>query len=97
MSRDDVLALVKATVEGLSRELGYSGLGNVSAETELFGGANGVDSLSVVQIIAELERAAEQKYGRTIVLADERAMSRRSSPYRTVGTIADLLEERLGE
>ena len=97
MNGSDALNLVKTTVEGMSTSLGYPTLASVSAQTELFGGSTGVDSLSVVQIIAEVERAAREKYGRSIVLADERAMSRRSSPYRTVGTIAELLEERLGE
>ena len=30
------------------------------------------------------------------MLADEKAMSMRSSPFRTVGTLADLLLQRLG-
>jgi hypothetical protein len=32
-----------------------------------------------------------------VVLADDRAMSRRNSPFRTVGTLAELLDERLAE
>jgi len=37
------------------------------------------------------------KDGKKVVLADERAMSRRNSPFRTVGTLGELLHERLGE
>lgn len=97
MSDTDVLDLVKATVEELNSELGYDHLSNVTADSDLFGGANGVDSLSLVRIIAEVERAASEEFGRPVVLADERAMSRRNSPYRTVGTIAELVRERLAE
>ena len=89
--------LVKAAVKELSDELGYESLRQPSAETVLFGGADGIDSLSLVQIVAEVERAVEDKFGKRVVLADERAMSRRQSPFRTVGTLAELVEERLAE
>jgi acyl carrier protein len=89
--------LVKSVVEGISDEIGYDTLRKVSADTTLFGGTDGIDSLSLVRIVAEVEREAEEKFARRVVLADERAMSRRSSPFRTVGTLAQLLQERLAE
>jgi acyl carrier protein len=91
------IELVKAAVKELSDELGYESLREPSADTVLFGGAEGIDSLSLVQIVAEVERAAEDKFAKRVVLADERAMSQRNSPFRTVGTLAELLEERLAE
>ncbi|MEP7313221.1 MAG: phosphopantetheine-binding protein [Pseudomonadota bacterium] len=89
--------IVKTAVEELADELGYEELRKVTQETPLFGGTDGIDSLSLVRLVAEIERAAETQFSRSIVLADERAMSRRSSPFRTVGTLSELLEERLGE
>lgn len=97
MNEIECLTLVKAAVEELNAELGFAHLEQVTAETELYGGANGIDSLSLVRIIAEVERAATEEQGGSVVLADERAMSRRNSPYRTVGTLAALLRERLAE
>jgi acyl carrier protein len=97
MSNPETLALVKDTVQGMSAELGYPFLSNVGEDTELLGGASGVDSLSVVIIVAQVEVAVEKRFAKRVVLADERAMSRRSSPYRTVGTLAELVAERLGE
>jgi acyl carrier protein len=91
------LELVKTVVQDMSRELGYDSLRKVSEDTELFGGTDGIDSLSLVRIVAEIEREAEEKFEKRIVLADERAMSRRNSPFRTVGTLAELLNERIGE
>ena len=97
MNDADVLDLVKTTVEDLNSELGFDHLSNVTSDSDLFGGPSGVDSLSLVRIIAEVERAVGERFGRPVVLADERAMSRRNSPYRTVGTIAELVRERLAE
>jgi acyl carrier protein len=81
----------------MGSELGYEQLQRAAPDTPLFGDTNGIDSLSLVRIVAEVERAAEDRFERHVVLADERAMSRRSSPYRTVGSLAELLQERLAE
>jgi acyl carrier protein len=97
MMHTQSLELVKATVQDLAQELGYDNLREVDADTPLFGDGNGIDSLSLVRLVAEIEREAEAKFGRSVVLADERAMSRRKSPFRSVGTLSELLDERLGE
>jgi acyl carrier protein len=93
----EVLDLVKSVVSEMGQELGYSNLANPSADTPIFGGDAGIDSLSLVQLVAQLERSASEQFGKAIVLADSRAMSRRSSPFRTVGTLAELLQERIAE
>ena len=89
--------LVKTVVRQMGDELGYVELEKPQLDTPLFGDSKGIDSLSLVRIVAEIERAAEDRFHKHVVLADERAMSRRSSPYRTVGTLTELLQERLGE
>jgi acyl carrier protein len=93
----EVLDLVKSVVSEMGQELGYSNLTDPSPDTVLFGGDAGIDSLSLVQLVAQLERTASEQFGKAIVLADSRAMSRRSSPFRTVGTLAELLQERIAE
>lgn len=94
---ETTLRIVKSAVEELADELGYDELRHVTQETELFGGVNGIDSLSLVRLVAEIERETEARLGQRVLLADERAMSRRSSPFRTVGTLSELLEHRLEE
>lgn len=91
------LEIVTHVLQDMSSELDYPALKAAQPDTELFGGANGIDSLSLVRIVAEVEREAEQKVGKRVVLADERAMSRRNSPFRNVTTLADLLAERIEE
>lgn len=88
------LDLVISVVSDLSDELDYDKLRNASADTTLFGD-DGVDSLGLVCIVAELERVVSDTYGRTVILADASVMSRRHSPYRSVGALAELLQERL--
>ena len=94
---ESAIELVETVVRNLADELGYPQLSRPTPDTQLFGEASGIDSLSLVRIVAEVERAAGERFNKRVVLADERAMSRRKSPYRTVSTLAALLVERLAE
>ncbi len=93
---DRAFEVVKTAVEELADELGYDQLRKVTADSPLFGGDQGVDSLTLVRLIADIERQAEDVFGKQVVLADELAMSRRSSPFRTVGTLSAFLQEQVG-
>jgi acyl carrier protein len=93
--RDQALALVKAAVNELNEELNQDRLQNVTEETPLFGDKDGIDSLSLVVLIASLEQEVEEAFGVPVELADERAMSRHRSPYRTVGALTDFILEQL--
>ena len=54
-----------------------------------------MDSIGLVTLIAELEGDIQREFGKTVTLADERAMSRTLSPFRKVGTLVDYVDERL--
>jgi|SRR5690606_8825401 len=96
MDEGQVLDLVLATISAEADELGYEHLRAPRADTPLYGGESGIDSLSLVRLIVALEAAAHQRFGQRVTLADERAMSARSSPFLTAGTLAGLLQARLG-
>jgi acyl carrier protein len=96
VDKEQVLQLVLTTVSEEADDIGYDELCAPTAETRLFGGDAGIDSLSLVRLVAAVERAALVRFGRNIVLADERAMSMRNSPFRTAGALAELLYVRLG-
>jgi acyl carrier protein len=63
--------------------------------TTLLGEESALDSLAVVTFLVSVEEQLEQEAGREIKLVDERAMSRRASPFRTLGTLADHISELL--
>lgn len=96
MDEREVLALVLATIGAEADDLGYEHLRQPQADTPLYGGESGIDSLSLVRLIVAVEAATLQRFGRPVTLADERAMSLRNSPFRTAGTLATLLGSRLG-
>ena len=97
INRSDVLECVMKSVAGLGRELSNSALSEPTEDTRLFGEKSGLDSMGLVTLIVDLEEAVHTRFGKTVVIADERAMSRLNSPFRRVGTLADHILEKLGE
>jgi hypothetical protein len=65
--------------------------------TRIFGGSAPLDSLGLVNFLADLECRVSEAFGREIVLASDRAMSRQSSPFRDVPSLTEYVVELLGE
>ena len=66
-------------------------------DTVLFGAGGVLDSVDFVTLILDVTQAVEDEYGKSITIFDEKAMSRKNSPFRTVGTLAEYLEKILEE
>ncbi|NTV99880.1 MAG: hypothetical protein HGA19_01080 [Oscillochloris sp.] len=64
---------------------------NMSEETVIVGNNAVIDSLGVVSLIVEIEGRLETEHDVSVTLASDRAMSQRSSPFRTVGVMADYI------
>lgn len=63
----------------------------------IFGAGGVLDSLDLVNYLADLEYRLDQEYGRELVLASERAMSRNRSPFRDVDSLTAYIMELLAE
>ena len=66
--------------------------------TVLFGDEGKLSSLDLVNFIVAIEQKIEDVFNKTVSIANEKAVSRKKSPFRTVETIIDyvslLLEEK---
>jgi acyl carrier protein len=93
--KDSVFSIVKGAIDDINEELNYDSLRNVDHATPLYGGTSGIDSLSLVTLISELEMQVSDHFGTSVILADEKALSMKRSPYRNVGTLVDFTVERL--
>ncbi len=69
----------------------------LGGEAPLFGSGGALDSMALVQFIVEVEAAVEDHFGHNIVLANERAMSQRRSPFLTIQSLANYIDELLTE
>ena len=63
----------------------------------IFGPGGILDSLDLVNYLADLEYRLDQEVGRELVLASERAMSRSRSPFRDVDSLTAYIMELLAE
>jgi acyl carrier protein len=66
-----------------------------SSETELFGGKSSLDSLGLVTLIVALEQNIEDELGIAITIADEKAMSLKNSPFRTISSLEKFLIDKI--
>ncbi|MFX4242273.1 hypothetical protein ACOL22_05785 [Aliarcobacter butzleri] len=87
-----IIEILKDLNEELENELFI----NPTSKTKLYGGTGALDSLALVSFITDLEDKISDKFEKNVILADEKAMSAKTSPFRNIETltlyIKDLLE-----
>ena len=89
MTKQRVEGLIIRSLQELNEVLDGRIIGPVDSETRIFGQKGALDSLGLVTLITDLEEKLEQEFGVFLVLADDRAMSQKKSPFRTVRTLAE--------
>ncbi len=85
-----VSKIVLDVLHELGNEEGKDDLLNADDSTVLFG--RNFDSMGIVMLTVEIEEQIFDKFGAQIVLADERAMSQKTSPFRNVKTLVKYIE-----
>ena len=93
----DIVKILYAAIDDLNLQLPPEQQLEKSTATVLFGDGGRLDSLGLVTFIVAAEQKLTESAGISLTLADEKAMSRRNSPFRTVGTLAAYIGERLAE
>jgi acyl carrier protein len=94
MDAGEIEELVIQTLEDVLDGLGREQPAQVDGRTVVFGADGLLDSMGLVALITDLEERIENDLGRSVVLADERAMSRERSPFRTVERLAQHVVNR---
>lgn len=62
-------------------------------QTRLFGGDGQLDSLGLVSLVVNIEEDIDTELRISLILADEKAMSRRTSPFSRIGNLIDYINE----
>jgi acyl carrier protein len=89
---NEVETLIFDALRNLNEELSEDQRVEVSAETVLFGLNSGLDSLSLVSVVVDIESSLSN-IGLNISLTDERAMSQDVLPFSTVTTLKEYILE----
>jgi acyl carrier protein len=97
VDKEKILQAIFGVVDEMNRELPKNLQLTASRDTALFGQDGKLDSLGLVNFIVASEQKIREDFGQPITLADERAMSQRNSPFRTIGTLTDYIFELLKE
>ncbi len=89
IARKDAYDIVIASLNEVFAQAGTPAPEGLGEDTVLVGNDPVLDSLGVVQLIVEVEQRVEQGHNISITLANDKAMSARNSPFRTIGVLAD--------
>ncbi|ECP6258023.1 hypothetical protein FUD28_07780 [Campylobacter coli] len=94
--KTDIKKNVLQLLHNLSDE--FPELKTANEDTKLYNGFGGcLDSLALVSLIADLEELLSEEFGKEIILADEKMMSAKTSPFKNVESLADYIAKKLQE
>jgi acyl carrier protein len=93
----DVLKLIYDSIDELNLDLETEEQIEKNENTSIFGSDSKLDSMGLVNLITILEEKIEERTGKFISVADERAMSLESSPFKTIGTLIEYVTQLLNE
>jgi acyl carrier protein len=87
-AQDKVIQIIFAVIDETNPRLPPERRLDKSLETVLFGKQGKLDSIGLVHFIVEVEERLREDLGVSITVADERAMSAESSPFRSISSLA---------
>jgi acyl carrier protein len=95
--RAEILDVILEIAREMNESDGASIAVEKGADAALYGRDGALDSVGLVSLIAAVEQALEDRFGISVALADERAVSQKHSPFHTIGTLADYAAARAEE
>jgi len=90
-----IFEAIYIAIDEVNEQLPKGGQIEKTSDTPLFGSEGMLDSLGLVNLIVAIEQQVEEQLDAVVTLADEKAVSQRNSPFRTVGTLATYIEAQL--
>ena len=97
MKQPDVLAAVLEAVTEFNEQLDEVHKLDLTPETRLLGKSSKIDSFGLVNLIILVEEKLYDKFDKSIMLADERAISQENSPFRSVQSLSEYAYVLLSE
>jgi acyl carrier protein len=88
---ESILAAIYRAVDWINGELSPDRQLIKAPETRLLGSQSVLDSMRLVSLIIAIEREMEEASGVALTLADERALSMKESPFRSIQSLADYI------
>ena len=93
--QEKIEKIIIDTLKDLNEELENEAFINPNSKTKLYGGNGAMDSLALVSFIADLEDKISDEFEKDIILADEKAMSAKTSPFRNIESLTSYIKSLL--
>lgn len=95
--KDKIVDIIISAANELNEEEEISISEELSPATRLFGENGVLDSMGLVSLVVAVEQAIDEEFNASVSLADEKALSQKNSPYRTIETLAEYAEKLIQE
>ena len=92
-----ILAAIYRAVDLINAELPPNRQLSKTPGTRLLGPQSVLDSLHLVSLLINIEREVEDTIGVSLTLANERALSMKESPFRTIESLASYMGVLISE
>ncbi len=94
-NNERITKAVYAAVDELNKQLPKGVSVEKSLDAPLYGATGKLESLDFVTLIMEVEEKINAEFGTDITIADEHLLSKQNSPFSSVQTLIEYLEEVL--
>ncbi len=84
--------IIRAAIASINEDLESKALTNLDKQSALF---EHLDSVSLLNLILELEDRLQQKYGYYVQIADEDVMNTVNTPFKNVYSLSKFLQEKV--
>lgn len=91
LNREIISAMVLLSLQEALALKEHPPEGELQSRTQLIDPNEALDSVGLVTLIIDLEQKIDEEYGVALTLADDRAMSQKNSPFRTVEPLTNYL------
>lgn len=95
--REELEKIIKEVVIQHATENNLVGLKDPTLETVLFGKDSVIDSIGLVTIIVEVESRIFDNFNITVSLTDEKALSQKNSPFKTIGSLTNYIDASINK
>jgi acyl carrier protein len=97
VEKEKILNSIYQAVDEVNEQLSEDQQLEKSPDTVLLGESGQLESIDLVNILVATEENVESTFGVPISITDERAVSEKNSPFKTIGTLCDFISNLLKE
>ncbi len=93
--KEQITQIIFQAIDVINRDLSEGEQIEKSVNTALMGQSATLDSLGIVNLIIFIQEEIQKKFGKTITLAHEDALSSATGPFNNVQSLVDYIDSQL--